>query len=203
MGKIVVTAFVTLDGVIQAPGLQDEDRDGGFELGGWTGPYADPMVDRRTAESVLSADALLLGRRTYQLFAGYWPGADPSDPRTAKLNSQPKYVVSRTLRTAQWTNTTVLSGDDVAKQVLRLKERHNQISVWGSSSLIPVLLREELIDEFVLLTYPIVVGGGKRLFSGDTPLGLQLTHAATSGSGVMMCSYRRAEPAPVPERRTA
>jgi dihydrofolate reductase len=200
MGKIVVTAFATLDGVIQAPGLQDEDRDGGFELGGWTQPYADPVVDQRTTDSVLAADALLLGRRTYELFASYWPGADPGDPRTGKLNGQPKYVASRTLQTAAWHNSTVLHGG-VVEQVAQLKEQHDEISIWGSSSLIPTLLREELIDEFVVLTYPIVVGGGKRLFSGDTPLGLELIETTTSGSGVVICTYRRADSTLLAERK--
>lgn len=200
MGKIVVTAFVTLDGVIQAPGLQDEDRDGGFELGGWTQPYADPVVDQQTTNSVLAADALLLGRRTYELFASYWPGADRGDPRTGKLNGQPKYVASRTLQTAEWHNSTVLHGD-VVEQVAQLKEQHDEISIWGSSSLIPTLLREELIDELVVLTYPIVVGGGKRLFSGDTPLGLELIETTTSGSGVVICTYRRADSTLLAERK--
>lgn len=100
MGRIIVTAFVTLDGVIQAPGLADEDRDGGFELDGWTQPYADPTVDEWVVRSVLAADALLLGRRSYELLSSYWPTADPDDPRTGKLNSQPKYVISETLKSA-------------------------------------------------------------------------------------------------------
>ncbi|MEV5569330.1 dihydrofolate reductase family protein [Spirillospora sp. NPDC052269] len=203
MGKIVVTAFVTLDGVVQAPGLQDEDRDGGFEFGGWTQPYADPAVDQQTTESVLSADALLLGRRTYQLFCSYWPEADPADPRTARLNDQPKYVVSRTLRTASWTNSTVLNGEDIAGQIVRLKDRYDQISVWGSTGLIPVLLREDLIDEFVVMTFPIVVGGGKRLFSGGTPLGLRLAHTAASDSGVIISTYHRASPFPLGGRNAS
>jgi dihydrofolate reductase len=190
MGKIVVTAFITLDGVIQAPGLPDEDRDGGFESGGWTQPYADPAIDQRTTKSVLDADALLIGRRTYELFAGYWPGADPEDARTVKLNSQPKYVASRTLRTTDWNNSTLLRGD-VAEQVGRLKERHEEISVWGSSQLITTLLPAGLIDEFVLLTYPTVVGGGKRLFNSGTPLGLKLADFTTAESGVVICTYRR------------
>src|SRR5215210_2711667 len=99
MGRIVVTAFVTVDGVIQAPGFQDEDRDGGFELGGWTQPFSDAEVEARVVASVLAADALLLGRRSYELLSSFWPTADPTDVRTAKLNSQPKYVASRTLDT--------------------------------------------------------------------------------------------------------
>lgn len=189
MGKIVVTAFVTLDGVIQAPGLPDEDRDGGFASGGWTRPYADPAIDQRTTRSVMEADALLIGRRTYELFSGYWPGADPQDPRTAHLNRQPKYVVSETLRTADWDNSTLLHGN-VPRQVTQLKERHDQISIWGSSRLITTLLPAGLIDEFVLLTYPLVLGGGKRLFSNGTPLDLELTDTMTTKTGVIISTYR-------------
>lgn len=192
MGKIVVTAFVTLDGVIQAPGFRDEDRDGGFELGGWTQLYADPTVDERATRSVLAADALLLGRRSYELLSSFWPTADPEDPRTGKLNSQPKYVVSRTLTTAEWNDTTVLNGDP-AEQVAELKKRYDEVSIWGSSELITTLLRHGLIDEFVLLVYPIVVGSGKRLFNGDTPLNLKLMETTTSGSGVTIHTYRRSD----------
>ncbi|WP_280473556.1 dihydrofolate reductase family protein [Nocardia asiatica] len=190
MGKIVVTAFVTLDGVIQAPGLPDEDRDGGFKSGGWTQPYADPMVDQRTIKSVLDADALLIGRRTYELFASYWPSADSADSRTAHLNSQPKYVASRTLQTVGWNNATLLRGD-VTEQVIQLKQRHDHISIWGSSQLITTLLPAGLIDEFVLLTYPIVIGGGKRLFDADTSMDLELTHTTTASTGVVISTYRR------------
>jgi dihydrofolate reductase len=194
MGKIVVTAFVTLDGVTQAPGLPDEDRDGGFEHGGWTQPYADPAVEHRTTESVLAADALLLGRRTYELFASYWPTADPEDPRTAKLNNQAKYVASRTLRKAEWSNSTLLDGD-ITEQATELKDKYDEVSIWGSSSLIQTLLRGNLIDEFVLLTYPVVVGDGKRLFGGGIPVGLELIETTTSGTGVVIGAYRVATPA--------
>ncbi|WP_163511270.1 dihydrofolate reductase family protein [Fodinicola acaciae] len=191
MGKIVVTAFVTVDGVIQAPGFRDEDRDGGFDLGGWTQPYGDAVVERRVFKSVLAADALLLGRRAYELLSSFWPTADP-DARTRKLNSQPKYVASRTLRTVEWNNTTLLRGD-LVEQVAKLRAQYAQISVWGSSTLIQPLLENELLDEFVLLVYPIVVGSGKRLFAGGTPVGLELVEAETSTTGVSIHTYRRAE----------
>lgn len=191
MGKIIVTAFITLDGVIQAPGLPDEDRDGGFESGGWTQRYPDPLVDQRTTRSVMEAEALLIGRRTYELFASYWPGADPQDPRTAQLNSQPKYVASRTLQAAGWNNSTLLRGN-VTEQVAQLKERHDHISIWGSSQLIATLLPAGLIDEFVLMTYPIVLGGGKRLFNNATPLGLELIDTTTAETGVVISTYQRA-----------
>jgi len=189
MGKIVLTAFVTLDGVIQAPGLPDEDRDGGFAHGGWTGAYGDPLVDERTARSVLDADALLIGRRTYELFSSFWPGADPGDPRTVKLNTQPKYVVSGTLRSPGWANTSVLDGD-VAEEAAALKERHEHISVWGSSQVVAALLPAGLIDELVLMTFPLTVGGGKRLFPAGVPLSLTLAESATAGSGVVISTYR-------------
>ena len=192
MGKIVVTAFVTVDGVIQAPGLPDEDRDGEFELGGWTQPYGDPVVEQRTAKSVLAADALLLGRRTYELFSSYWPNADPEDPRTRKLNSQPKYVASRTLREVTWNNSTLLQGD-LVEHTAKLKERHDEISIWGSSTLIQPLLRNDLIDEFVLLVYPLVAGAGKKLFNDGHPFGLELIEATTSGTGVAIHRYRRTQ----------
>lgn len=194
MGRIVVTAFITVDGVIQGPGMRDEDRDGGFELGGWTRPYSEPVVDQRVVETVLAADALLLGRRTYELFASYWPHADTADPRTSKLNSQPKYVASRTFTETetQWTNTTLLRGD-LVEQITKLKQGHDEISVWGSSTLIPPLLDRGLIDEFVLLVYPIVLGTGKRLFPEGHAFGLDLVDALTSTSGVAIHTYRRAE----------
>jgi dihydrofolate reductase len=191
MGKIVVTAFVTVDGVIQAPGFRDEDRDGGFDLGGWTQPYGDPVVEERVFRSVLAADALLLGRRSYQLLSSFWPTADP-DARMRKLNSQPKYVASRTLQKVEWNNTTLLQGD-LVEQVAKLREQYAQISVWGSSTLIQPLLESELLDEFVLLVYPIVVGGGKRLFAGGPPVGLELVEAQTSTTGVSTHTYRRTE----------
>ncbi|MFG6202603.1 dihydrofolate reductase family protein [Nonomuraea sp. JJY05] len=200
MGKIVVTAFVTLDGVIQAPGLPDEDRDGGFEHGGWTQAYADPAIDQRATTSVLAADALLLGRRTYELLSSYWPTANPDDPRTSKLNSQPKYVASHTLQTAEWTNTTILDGD-ITKQVTDLKNTYDEISIWGSSHLITTLLRNDLIDEFVLLTYPLTVGNGKRLFNDEAPLRLQLTETTTSNTGVIISTYRRTDPTSPTERK--
>jgi len=190
MGKIVVTAFVTLDGVIQAPGLPDEDRDGGFAHGGWTQPYGDTELERRITRNVIAADALLVGRRTYDLFASFWPTADPDDPRTRKLNTQPKYVASHTLTEASWDNTTVLDGD-LVDSVIELKRRYDEISVWGSSTLIPPLLRHDLIDELLLLVYPIVLGTGKRLFPEGHQTTFNLVESATTGRGITMLGYRR------------
>lgn len=200
VGKIVVTAFVTLDGVIQAPGFQQEDQEGGFELGGWTQPYGDEIADQAVTESVLAADALLLGRKAYERLSSFWPGADPADPRTGKLNDQPKYVVSRTLSEVGWNNTTILSGP-VAEEVAALKQRYDEISIWGSSELIAELMRHELVDEFLLLTYPVVVGSGKRLFNGDTPVALELARSITSSTGVIISTYRRTASSFLSERR--
>jgi dihydrofolate reductase len=190
MGKIVVTAFVTLDGVVQAPGLPDEDRDGGFPHGGWTEPYGDTELERRITRNVIAADALLVGRRTYELFASFWPTADPDDPRTQKLNTQPKYVASHTLTEASWDNTTVLDGD-LVDSVIELKRRYDEISVWGSSTLIPPLLRHDLIDELLLLVYPIVLGTGKRLFPEGHQTTFNLVESATTGLGITILGYRR------------
>jgi dihydrofolate reductase len=191
MGRIVVTAFVTVDGVVQAPGFQDEDRDGGFELGGWTQPFGDAEVEARVVASVLAADALLLGRRSYELLSSFWPTADPTDVRTAKLNSQPKYVASRTLDTVGW-NATLLRGDLLA-EVTALKEAHEEISIWGSSGLLTDLLAADLVDEFVLLIYPVVLGSGKRLFPTGQSHGLALVSSEVSSKGVVIQVYRRAE----------
>lgn len=191
MGKVVVTAFVTLDGVIQSPGFPDEDREGGFEHGGWMVPYIDDLVNETTAAMVLRSDALLLGRKTYERFSSHWPTADPADPRTARLNSQPKYVASRTLSVADWNNTTVLTGD-IADEVNSLKEQYEELSIWGSTEIITQLLRHELIDEFVLMTFPLVVGGGKRLFGEGTYLSLTLAGSEVSSTGVVVSTYRRA-----------
>ncbi|GAB3908574.1 dihydrofolate reductase family protein [Kibdelosporangium lantanae] len=190
MGKIVVTAFVTLDGVIQAPGLPDEDRDGGFPHGGWTQPYVDPELERRFTRNVLAADALLIGRRTYDLFASFWPTASPEDPRAHQLNTQPKYVASHTLTKAKWDNTTVLGGD-LVDAVIGLKRRYDEISVWGSGTLVPLLLRHDLIDEFLLMLHPIVLGEGKRLFPEGHQTTFNLVESTTTSRGVTILGYRR------------
>ncbi|GAA0899969.1 dihydrofolate reductase family protein [Pseudonocardia zijingensis] len=195
MRKLVVGTFVTLDGVVQAPGAPDEDTDGGFTNGGWTVPLFDDELGQRMVELTERSDALLLGRRTYEGFAAAWPLVGDEDPIAAKLNRMPKYVVSRTLERPDWANTTVLSGD-VAEEVAKLKEQPGgEIHVSGSGTLIQTLLRHDLVDEFVLVVFPVLVGPGKRLFGeGTGPGALELVGTVTTPPGVAMSTYRRSGP---------
>ncbi|MFF0945796.1 dihydrofolate reductase family protein [Kocuria sp. CPCC 205300] len=166
MGIIQVDLFLTLDGVYQAPGGPDEDRAGGFELGGWQGAYFDDASGETIGTSIEGLDALLLGRRTYDIFAGYWPSRGEEDPIAAKFNAVPKFVVSRTLTDPSWEGTTVLT--DVATEVRALKERFDEVHVFGSGDLVRTLLREDLLDRLNLILYPLTLGSGKRLFGDGT-----------------------------------
>ncbi|MFF0902779.1 UNVERIFIED_CONTAM: dihydrofolate reductase family protein [Kocuria sp. CPCC 205316] len=166
MGIIQVDLFLTLDGVYQGPGGPDEDRSGGFELGGWQGAYFDDESGERIAAGIERLDALLLGRRTYDIFAGYWPAQGDADPIAVKFNAVPKFVVSRTLTDPSWEGTTVLT--DVATEVQALKDRFDEIHVIGSGDLVTSLLRENLVDRLNLFLYPLVLGSGKRLFGDGT-----------------------------------
>jgi dihydrofolate reductase len=192
MRKLVVGAFVSLDGVMQAPGAPDEDQEGGFQHGGWTVPHFDDGLRQTMVGLVGRASALLLGRKTYDIFAGSWPMVGDEDPIAKQLNSIPKYVVSRTLSSVDWNNSTLLTGD-VAEEVSKLKQPEGgEIHVSGSSELIQTLLKHDLVDEFDLLTFPVVLGTGKRLFGdGTLPRSLSLVDSTTSKTGVMVTTYRR------------
>lgn len=192
MRKLMVTSFVTLDGVMQAPGGGDEDRDGGFEHGGWSVPVFDEQLMRVMTALVDRAGALLLGRRTYDIFAATWPLADADDPIGAKLNSVRKYVASRTLDNVTWQNSTLLAGD-VADAVRELKQGEGgEIQVHGSGGLIQTLVRHDLVDEFHLLVFPVLLGSGKRLFAdGTVPAALKLVGSTTSSTGVVVSTYER------------
>lgn len=193
-GTLVVGAFLTLDGVMQAPGDAQEDPDRGFELGGWSVNYWDETMGEVMNGQFAEADALLLGRKTYEIFAAHWPYVDTKeDPVAAKLNSMPKYVASGTLEEVEWNNSVLLSGD-VTQAVESLKnERGDMILMQGSQDLIQTLLAYGLIDEFWLWTFPLVLGEGKRLFEGGTvPAALELTSAETSSTGVQLLRYERA-----------
>ena len=161
--KLTVTTFTTLDGVGQGPGGPDEDRDGGFENGGWFIPHADEDFGRAIGGWFGEADAFLLGRRTYEIFTSYWPKVtNESDPVASRLNGLPKYVASRTLENPEWAGTTVLQGD-VAEAVAALKaEPGRELQVHGSLNLIGTLVSADLVDEFHVLIAPVVVGAGKR-----------------------------------------
>ncbi|NUP16326.1 MAG: dihydrofolate reductase [Streptomyces sp.] len=193
MGKLVSTIFVTLDGVYQAPGGPEEDTRGGFEHGGWSFPYADDDFGQFINEVFTRPAAFLLGRRTYDIFASFWPKVtDPADPVAAKLNGLPKYVASSTLTDPQWAGTTVISGD-LAKEVTALKERTDgELQVHGSGALVRSLLAHDLVDTFHVLTFPVVLGSGHRLFTeGSAPTAFRHTGARTTSKGVAIHSYDR------------
>ena len=186
MGKVVTFTSVTLDGVMQAPGRPDEDPRGGFEHGGWAAPYADPVM----WEGMGSGGALLLGRRTYEDFYGYWPN-QTDNPFTAVLNEAQKYVASTTLKPPlPWSNSTSLGGD-VPEAVARLKEQLDQdLVVLGSGELVQSLMSHDLIDEYVVLIHPIVLGTGRRLFAEGSPTtALRLANTTTTKTGVVIATY--------------
>ncbi len=190
--KLVVEAFVSLDGVMQAPGGPDEDRDGGFEHGGWVVPFIEDVL-AASGDSAGGLGALLLGRKTYQEFAASWPLVGDDNPVAAKFNQVPKYVASRTLQTAEWNNSTLLTGD-VAEAVVELKQQpdEGEIQVHGSSDLIQTLHRHDLIDEYRVKIFPVLIGSGKRLFGeGTLPRGLTLARTTTTAKGIAMSTYVR------------
>ncbi|TQM45493.1 dihydrofolate reductase family protein [Pseudonocardia cypriaca] len=193
MRTLMVAAFISLDGVVQAPGGPDEDRDGGFEHGGWAVPHIDDEVLARAIGSTARADALLLGRRTYEEFAATWPLASADDPIGSKWNAVPKYVASRTLTSVSWQNSTLLDGE-AADAVAELKKSDGgEIQVHGSGQLVQTLLTHDLVDELHLVVIPVLIGSGKRLFgSGTVPARFDLVASATTRSGVVVGRYARA-----------
>lgn len=195
MRDIVVSTFVTLDGVMQAPGGPEEDPSGGFAHGGWSGGYWDDVVARAMGESMSKPFDLLLGRRTYEIFAAYWPHATAEEGADA-LNNATKYVVSTTLAQAEWQHSTVIRpGErDVPEQIRRLKEQDGpELQVHGSSRLIQTLIAHDLVDRYFLKVYPVLLGTGKRLFGeGAVPAGLRLVGSTTSTTGVVIATYERA-----------
>jgi dihydrofolate reductase len=196
MTKVVVTNSLTLDGVMQAPGRPDEDRHGGFEHGGWALPYADEVMGRVMGAGIADGGTLLLGRRTYEDFASVWPNMPADNPYTAVMNNFPKYVASRTLEgPLSWTNSTLLKGD-AADAVAKLKERPGKdLVVLGSGELVQSLMRRNLVDEYVLLIHPLILGSGQRLFADGSPFGvLRLVDSTTTTTGVVIARYQATEP---------
>lgn len=192
MAELTITTFVSLDGVMQAPGHPNEDRSGGFPYGGWVFPLADEDMGKIMAEIFSEADAFLLGRTTYDIFSAYWPKVtDPNDPIASKLNALPKFVASRTRSSFDWNPSTHLP--DVVKGVAELKARFpREVQVHGSSGLAQTLIEHDLIDEYNLLTFPVVLGQGKRLFgTGAVPASLKLISTGTTSKGVVVSVYRR------------
>jgi dihydrofolate reductase len=194
--KVIADEWMTLDGVIQAPGQQDEDTTGGFQHGGWHVGYFDDIAQRRVVDSVVKAGGFLLGRRTYEIFAAHWPNASEEEQILAEpLNTKPKYVASRTLaEPLAWQNSTVLQGD-VAEAVATLKQEDGQdLHVIGSSELVQTLVAHDLVDEFRVMIDPLVVGGGKRLFRDDGALRpLRLVDSQVTTTGVIIATYAPAD----------
>jgi dihydrofolate reductase len=193
MATLVVGTFLTLDGVMQGPGGPDEDRSGGFTQGGWSVGYWDESMGQIITGWTAKADALLLGRGTYEIFAAHWPHVPNDDPVGAVLNRIPKHVASTMLATVDWNNSTLLDGD-VPSAVSSLKDaRRGEIQVHGSYGLLQTLIEHDLIDEYRLWTFPVLLGDGKRLFdTGTIPVGLELIDSTTSSTGVVINRYRRA-----------
>ncbi|MBV9793351.1 MAG: dihydrofolate reductase family protein [Actinobacteria bacterium] len=195
--KLTIQTFLTLDGVMQAPGGADEDTDGGFPHGGWSFPYGDEDFGAAVVGYMSEAGGFLLGRKTYQIFAGFWPKVtDPADPVASKLNALPKYVASNTLSSVDWHNSTLLGGD-VVSEVTKLKERPGgDLQVHGSSELAQALIEADLIDEYHLFWFPVHLGTGKKLFrDGAPPRALKLVSSTTTSTGVLITRYQPDGPA--------
>ena len=191
MRRLIVNTFLTLDGVMQAPGGPEEDPAGGFEYGGWSVPYWDDRMGEVMGAWMTPPFEIVLGRKTYEIFAAHWPHTD--EPGAKELNEARKYVASRTLESVDWQNSELL-GPDVPAAIAALKEGDGPVlQVHGSADLLQTLIGHDLIDEFQIFTFPVVLGTGKRLFGeGTTPAGLELVESETSTTGVVVSKYRRA-----------
>ena len=189
MRKIIVLTFISLDGVMQAPGGPEEDTSGGFKYGGWTVPYFDDFSGKVMEEQMKEPFSLLLGRKTFEIFASYWPQHTDSWPG---INNATKYVVSNTLSSSDWQNSVFLKGD-VVDEIKKLKAGVGpDLKVYGSGNLIQTLLKNDLVDELWLKIFPITLGTGKRLFEdGTIPASFTLTESKTSPSGVIFASFKR------------
>jgi len=189
--RLAVTMSMTLDGVIQAPALPDEDERGGFAHGGWAVPYNDPVMGELMGEGMARTGALLLGRRTYESLYAYWTKQTDGNPFTESLNNTQKYVASRTLtEPLPWINSTLLEGDAV-DAVARLKQRPGEdLAVIGSGELVQALIRASLVDAYTLLIHPIALGPGRRLFPDDgTVAKLRLVKSVPTTTGVLIATY--------------
>src|SRR3989344_1659934 len=189
MRKIIVLTFLTLDGVMQAPGGPEEDTSGGFKYGGWTVPYFDEFSGKVMGEQMKPPYSLLLGRKTFEIFASYWPQHASSWPG---INDATKYVVSNTITKHEWSNSIFIN-KDVVKEIKKLKNQDGpDLHVYGSSVLIQTLLKHDLVDELWLKIFPITLGSGKRLFAeGTIPAAFKLTETLVSPSGVIISNYKR------------
>jgi dihydrofolate reductase len=193
MRKLVVLSFITLDGVMQAPGGPEEDPTGGFKHGGWAVGYWDDFLGNVMGEQMSEPFDLLLGRKTYEIFAAHWPYVKGDDPFAARINNAKKYVVSKTLSKVDWSNSTLIKGD-VVSEIKKLKEQNGpELQVHGSGNLMQMLLKHDLIDEFRLKIYPVTLGKGKRLFAeGTIPASFKLLDSKVSTNRVIIATYERA-----------
>ncbi len=195
--RILLSDFISVDGVVQAPGGPEEDTDGGFRHGGWSMPFFDPeTMGPVIGEDMARTEALLFGRRTWDGMAAAWPGR-AGDPYADQMNAIPKYVVSRTLSaeeaSSRWNNTTLLGGDGAIDAIRRLRDREGDggLQVWGSPSLARQLVENDLVDEYRLMLEPILLGGGKTIFPGDGQARpLELVSVTQAKTGVLICGYR-------------
>jgi dihydrofolate reductase len=187
MRKIIVLSFLTLDGVMQAPGGPEEDTSGGFKYGGWTAPYGDEASGKIMEKQITPAD-LLLGRKTYEIFASYWPEHADMCPG---INEITKYVISKTMKKSNWQNTVFLTSvDDIEKLK---KSEGPDLKIWGSSKLVQLLMKHGLVDELWLNIHPVFLGKGKKLFDNDAaPAAFELVESHATPSGVIMANYKRA-----------
>lgn len=194
MRKIVVLSFITLDGVMQAPGGPEEDASNEFKYGGWTVPYSDNISEQMMGEQMSMPFDLLLGRKTYDIFAGYWPEQSIDNPVTNTFNKATKYVVSHQQIELGWVNSVLINGEDVVAKLKELKQQEGpMLQVHGSGELIQTLLEADLVDELWLKIFPVILGPGKRLFGkGARPAAFELIDTKTTPKGVIFANYKRA-----------
>lgn len=190
MRKVIVLEHISLDGVIQAPGEREEDTSGGFKYGGWTWSYSDSILGAALNEQMSKPFDLLLGRKTYDIWAPYWP--DHADIWPG-VNPATKYVASNTLTSCSWHPCVILNGE-IGEKVIRIKQQPGpDLHVWGSGNLIQTLIKHDLVDEFWLMIYPITLGAGKQLFAeGTVPMAFKMTESTVTPKGVIIANYQRA-----------
>ena len=197
MRKLVANTFLSVDGIMQSPGGPTEDPSSGFTYGGWLPPYVDETFNQIVLDVHLRSEAVLFGRKSYQILASHWPRVSNDDPFAAMLNSVPKYVASRTLQNVEWNNSTLLDGDAAAAVADLKRQPGGDILLIGSGDFAQTLLQHDLIDVFHLVVFPVLLGQGKRLFTDRTaPAGLTLTDVRTSATGVAFHTYERAGDVP-------